>query len=82
MDSLDERGMTALHQPELLRVIHKLIPDSAELDDVQRNSMPPLIRNFRCGKGVEEGEPYCGREKFSMQICEDRRFRTSWHPGW
>lgn len=80
---LEERGMTALYQDiGEQRAIEKLIPDSAGVTQEQIDRMPPFVRNFRCGRTIEDGEPHCGEEKFNIKICPDRRFRTSWHPGW
>ncbi|KAL7565622.1 hypothetical protein ACA910_018983 [Epithemia clementina (nom. ined.)] len=63
------------------------VPDTAEkgsMDEI--NKMPSYIRSFRCGSGVEKGEPTCDKEKYweltDGDACNKRKGKASWHPGW
>jgi hypothetical protein len=57
------------------------IPDSFGLNEAQIQAMPPNVRSFRCDQQIENGDPYCGEQKYS-QPCMPRRGTVSWHPGW
>jgi len=81
MKGLLDRGVAALTEVGL-ESVQKLIPDTEGLNEEQINAMPPYIRSFRCGRQIEKGEPRCQESKFDMSSCPNRRFRTSWHPGW
>jgi len=78
---MEPRGMAALYETDW-KEVQNLIPDSEGMSEEQLKTMPPFVRSFRCGRQVETGEPGCGANKFDTSVCPDRRFRTSWHPGW
>lgn len=46
------------------------------------DELPEFVRYFKCGEGIEKGDPYCGENKYTMEACPDRMGRASWHPGW
>lgn len=80
---LEERGMVAFHFDEkVLNQVINQIPDTFGKNQQEIDDMPPYVRAFRCDKLIEEGDPYCGDQKFDNSICDWRRFRVSWHPGW
>jgi len=58
------------------------IPDTFGLSDEEISQMPAFIRNFKCGKQIEKGDPNCKKLKFNTTMCTNRKFKTSWHPGW
>lgn len=58
------------------------VPDSFGLTGDEIDQLPEFVRNFRCGKQIENGDPYCKEEKFNLTLCPERKFQTSWHPGW
>ncbi len=64
------------------RAIYDAIPDTFGLSDAEIAEMPKFLQNFKCEKGVEKGDPGCGESKWNLTMCENRPFRTSWHPGW
>jgi hypothetical protein len=64
------------------RAIQAAIPDTFGKSDAEIAEMPKFVRNFRCQKQVENGEPNCNRLKFNRTICNNRKFKVSWHPGW
>jgi hypothetical protein len=64
------------------KLIQNEIPDSFGLSDEEINKMPEFVRNFRCDKKVEGGDPHCGELKWNSTMCNGRKFRVSWHPGW
>lgn len=83
LTNLEKLGMTALFQRKgEQQEIQKVIPDTAVLTENQMKAMPPYVQYFRCGRSIETGQPHCGDMKFNNKICKDRRFETSWHPGW
>eukprot|EP00934_Nitzschia_sp_Nitz4_P003264 Nitzschia sp. Nitz4//scaffold38_size140716//136095//138256//NITZ4_003180-RA/size140716-processed-gene-0.49-mRNA-1//1//CDS//3329550177//3254//frame0 len=57
------------------------IPDSGDITEEEIQSLPPMLQNLKCGSGIEAGEPYCGREKYTSYVCPRRSKQTSWHPG-
>lgn len=83
LSNLETLGMTVLNQmKDEQKEIQKLIPDTEGLTAKQMEEMPPYVQYFRCGRSIETGEPHCGDMKYTNEICEGRRFKTSWHPGW
>lgn len=80
---LEDAGLPVLHVAE--SVTSKAmndIPDSAQLTQDEIQQLAPFARNFKCSGGIEKGDPLCGEEKYTKDICPVRRFKTSWHPGW
>lgn len=58
------------------------IPDSAAgLTKAEIDALPEYVRNFRCGDQFERGDPFCGVEKYSKDICSPRGKQVAWHPG-
>lgn len=78
--NLEESGAAILYENGFGKMFG-LIPDSEGKSKDEVDKMPLYIRNIRCGKGIEKGGS-CKSEKFSMSVCPNRKFRTSWHPGW
>jgi hypothetical protein len=83
MKELEEIGLTSLvldpgEESEKINAI----PDTTGLTDEEVAEMPIFVRNFKCGKQIEKGDPGCGSEKWNATMCNSRKFRTSWHPGW
>lgn len=58
------------------------VPDSFGLLEEQIMQLPKFVRNFRCQKQIEDGDPYCKTEKFNLTVCPKRLYQTNWHPGW
>lgn len=46
------------------------------------NNLPEFVRYFKCNDALENGDPYCGDEKYSSGLCDDRVGKAPWHPGW
>jgi len=61
--------------------VFQLVPDSVGLSAEELEKMPEYIRGYRCNRASEKGEP-CASYKWDSSICQERRFRTGWHPGW
>jgi hypothetical protein len=57
------------------------IPNSEGLSRDQINALPYYVRNLVCGEQFERGDPFCGEEKYTKGACENRPYKTSWHPG-
>ena len=80
---IEELGLAALISSEnVMNAAVEGFPDTLGLTTDEIDKLPEFVRNFRCGNQYEAGDPYCGSEKFNMTLCPDRKFRTSWHPGW
>ncbi len=62
--------------------MHDAVPDSLGLSTQQLNDLPPFVRNFKCDGKIENGKPYCNAEKYTNEMCTDRKHKASWHPGW
>ena len=59
------------------------VPDTQGMSHEQIQKLPDLVRNFKCeGKPLENGEPYCDKEKYNDYHCPVRKGKASWHPGW
>ena len=83
IQNLSDMGLTAtyLRWTEVIKTIDA-VPSSLNKTTDDLLSMPPLVRNFKCGNVLEKGEPFCGHQKYNKEVCENRKFKTSWHPGW
>lgn len=77
-------GMPAFVQDEakFQTALRDHIPDTYGRTQAEIERMSRYTRSFVCQGLIEEGDPYCSDDKFDMAACPDRRFRTSWHPGW
>jgi hypothetical protein len=83
MKELEEIGLTSLVlDPGEENEMTDAIPDTTGLTDEEVVEMPTFVRNFKCGKQIEKGDPGCGASKWNTTMCNSRKFRTSWHPGW
>ena len=80
---LDDSGAIGLISPDAqMSSAIAAVPDSFGLTDDQINKMPQFVRNFRCERKIEDGDPYCGKEKYNDTMCAGRRYKASWHQGW
>jgi hypothetical protein len=83
VQQVEDTGLTAFMMDDKEdKLINDAIPDSFGLSDEEIDKMPEFVRNFKCDKNVEGGDPYCGEQKFNKTMCNDRKFQVSWHPGW
>lgn len=83
LDDLEEIGLTTMYTYEdSLQSVVDAIPDSFGKSTEQLQEMAPYVKFLKCEGKIEKGDPYCGAKKFSSDVCADRKFRTSWHPGW
>jgi hypothetical protein len=83
VQAAEDTGIPAFLMDEMEdRAIQDAIPDTFGLSDAEIAEMPDFVRNFRCGKQVENGDPGCKDLKFNSTMCNGRKFRVSWHPGW
>jgi hypothetical protein len=82
--NLAQYGLPAFVQDEaeFQNLLKTQVPDTFGKTQAEIDRMTRFTRSFVCQGQVEEGDPYCDDEKFDMTVCPDRRFRTSWHPGW
>jgi len=82
--TLEDKGATVLFVPPFLQEeASQSFPNTAALDGSEIRKMPDFVRSFRCGDQIEKGDPTCGDEKFTkLGVCDDRKGRTHWHPGW
>lgn len=56
-------------------------PDCQTLTPAQIDQLAPYVRNFKCGYGIESGDPFCGDERYTKTACVERHYQYSWHPG-
>ena len=84
MAEFQDLGMTTFsHDVELTNnIIKDVIPDTFGMNDAQIAAMPAYLQYFKCGGKAEAGDPGCNEYKFNNTMCDKRKFRTSWHPGW
>jgi hypothetical protein len=80
---LQKNHLPILHMnSDVLKDVLQYVPDSFGLSEEQIQQLPRLIRNFRCQKQIEDGDPYCKQEKYNLTVCPTRLYQTNWHPGW
>ena len=86
MANMTNQGYRALAMNEpILKAREQLFPDCATLEQQEIETLPKFVKNYRCGGGVEKGEPMCDKDKWTNthdEACQKRRYTTSWHPGW
>ena len=84
VEEMHKLGMTTLafNEAYMKGVVVQAVPDMFGLTDEQIQQQPPLIQYFKCEGGIENGDPGCKTNKFNLTLCENRKARTSWHPGW
>ena len=82
-DKLEKMGMAAIiSDDDVISKAEEAMPDTLGMSDEKINALPEYVRNYKCGNEFEAGEPYCKSDKFRHVECADRKFQTSWHPGW
>lgn len=84
VESIARMGLCILQNEDkdILKLLKDGVPDTFGMTEEQINAMPPYIRNFKCDKRIEEGDPYCSSDKYTLNLCPERLYQTSWHPGW
>jgi hypothetical protein len=83
VQAAEDTGIPAFSMDEMVDKARKdAIPDTFGLSDAEIAEMPEFVRSLRCGKQLENGDPGCGESKFNSTMCNNRKFRVSWHPGW
>ena len=83
LEELRERGMAALYYNQtLVDESYRRIPDTAGRSQEEIDAMPSHVRYFKCGAGLETGDPDCGTFKYNDTYCPKRKFKAKWHPGW
>ena len=83
MQLLEDAGLTAMFmRHQYFDDAFTFMPDSLGKSSNEIVNLPPYVQNMVCHGGVEKGEPYCDDQKFNSRYCENRKFKTSWHPGW
>lgn len=82
LKSMEKHGMPIFVQDnKLFSKMREGIPDTFGLGTKEIDAMPEYVRNFECEGKFEKGEPFCEIEKYSRDICEDRKGKAPWHPG-
>ncbi len=82
LQSLEENGLPFFHMVAgQLKTMKEAFPDSAGISEDEIKALPEYVRNYRCGTGIEKGDPYCRTEKYTDWGCTPRGKQTSWHPG-
>ena len=81
LGDLEDRGATVFNMEDE-KVIFPLIPDTFGKTSAEIEAMPPMVQSLRCDNFVEKGDPTCGDAKWNLTLCPERKFMTSWHPGY
>ena len=82
-DTFEQMGMAAIiSNDDVVHQAEQAMPDTLGLTDEEINALPEYARNYKCGNQIENGEPYCQKDKFRLGLCPERKYQTSWHPGW
>jgi hypothetical protein len=80
---MQELGMTTLGLDSgMYQQILEAVPDMFGKSEKEIDATPPYIQYLKCEGGIESGDPGCRDHKFNKTVCENRKYRTSWHPGW
>ena len=75
-------GMTVLsHDEKVWKRAIAAMPDMMGMSDQEIEAVGPMARYYKCGNGVENGDPGCGDNRFNNSYCTERRYRVMWHPG-
>jgi hypothetical protein len=86
MRELETRGLPALlfnhaQYDETAAAVPDTIEFLASTPDATLESMPPMVRAFKCDKALEKGDP-CRQAKFTvLEDCPYRIKQVSWHEG-
>jgi hypothetical protein len=79
---LEDLGMAAfIEEGQGQHEMREAIPESFGISEEEIKNLPEYVRNFKCDGKLENGDPYCGKEKFTKHTCPIRAKQTSWHPG-
>lgn len=79
----ESNGLAAfMLDPAAEKIMTDGVPDCLGLPNEQLLALPSYVRNFKCDGKLENGDPFCGIEKYNDAICEKRQFKAGWHPGW
>lgn len=82
LQSLEQNGLPLFRMvADQLKAMKDTFPDSAGISEDEIKALPEYVRNYRCGTGIEKGDPYCRTEKYTDWGCTPRSKQTSWHPG-
>jgi hypothetical protein len=83
LQKLESLGMSTFYgSDDLYRIMREGIPDTSGMSNDELAALPEYVRNFKCGGAIENGDPFCAKEKWTKYICTRRGKQTSWHPGW
>eukprot|EP00546_Thalassionema_frauenfeldii_P008513 CAMPEP_0178922430 /NCGR_PEP_ID=MMETSP0786-20121207/16149_1 /TAXON_ID=186022 /ORGANISM="Thalassionema frauenfeldii, Strain CCMP 1798" /LENGTH=685 /DNA_ID=CAMNT_0020596793 /DNA_START=41 /DNA_END=2098 /DNA_ORIENTATION=- len=75
-------GVPSLYlKPDIQEKISSGIPDSFGMGLEDLNKLGPFARYYKCKTQIEKEEP-CGKQKYNENVCKNRKFKASWHPGW
>ncbi|CAB9505449.1 expressed unknown protein [Seminavis robusta] len=83
-ETMQNLGMASLAYNDVYmrEKILSVVPDMFALNDQQIESTPKYVQYLKCEGKIESGDPGCHDNKFNNSVCDNRKARTSWHPGW
>mmetsp|Transcript_20627 Transcript_20627/g.57276 ORF Transcript_20627/g.57276 Transcript_20627/m.57276 type:complete len:679 (+) Transcript_20627:301-2337(+) len=64
------------------KIMTDAIPDTADKTSPEIDAMRVNVRYYKCGDALEKGDPFCGENKYTEEICPNRQGKANWHPGW
>ena len=83
VNEYEEHGLSIFNMDQQsFKALVEGFPDMFGMSQERINSLPPYVRYFRCEGKVENGEPGCADAKYSKGVCDDRKGKASWHPGY
>jgi hypothetical protein len=53
-------------------------PETNGMTQKQIDALPEYARNVMCNGGIEKGEPFCEKEKYTRGVCNERPGQVSW----
>jgi hypothetical protein len=78
----EDVGIATLHlAPDVESDVDKGIPDCFGMPQAEIDKHGPFASYFKCKGAIEKEEP-CSANKYNENICSERKFKASWHPGW
>jgi hypothetical protein len=82
VEYMEEHGMPIAYLDDVtVKQVTDLIPESFGKSESEISGMGRLVQNFKCDGKLEVGDPFCNSDRWNP-LCPERKYKTSWHPGW
>jgi hypothetical protein len=78
----EQDGVPTLHLvPSYEDQVVKGAPDVFGMPQDKVDKIGEYARYYKCKGAIEKEQP-CQERKYNENICPERKFKASWHPGW